>query len=176
VELSSGYGLRTMTDRSAGYDPLSYHCGSVWTHDTAIAVCGLARTGASPEALTSLVDGLLTAAPSFGFSMPELYGGRSAAEGPPLPYPASCRPQAWAAAAGVAVATALAGIRPDVPAATLDLRPPLHASAAVPFDLLGVRVGESILDVSVRPGPDGHETRARAGAPPPLRRCTGGLG
>jgi len=56
--MSSGYGLRTMSTESSGYWPLSYHGGSVWTHDTAIAVLGLARDGHDAVA-AELIDGLL---------------------------------------------------------------------------------------------------------------------
>ena len=55
-ELDSGFGLRTMSTDSAGYWPLSYHGGSVWTHDTAIAILGLARDGFAAEA-AALVRG-----------------------------------------------------------------------------------------------------------------------
>ena len=107
LDLSSGYGLRTLVDTAVGYDPLSYHCGSVWTHDTAIAALGLARSGASLAALSVLSEGLLSAAEHFDWSLPELYGGQPASAGPPVPYPQSCRPQAWAAASAVALLTAL---------------------------------------------------------------------
>ncbi|WKK73041.1 hypothetical protein Q0F99_09420 [Rathayibacter oskolensis] len=60
-ELDSGFGLRTLSTDSAGYWPLSYHGGSVWAHDTAIAVTGLAREGFGAEA-TALSRGLLAAA------------------------------------------------------------------------------------------------------------------
>ena len=93
LDLSSGYGLRTLVDSARGYDPLSYHCGSVWTHDTAIAMTGLARSGASPEALRVLSDGLLDAAASFDWSLPELYGGQPAVDGPPVPYPRRAAPR-----------------------------------------------------------------------------------
>lgn len=102
-ELDSGYGLRTMSTDSVGYWPLSYHGGSVWTHDTAIAITGLARDGHHAVA-ASLAEGLLRAAESFGFRMPELHSGDPASStARPVPYPASCRPQAWSAAAAVAV-------------------------------------------------------------------------
>jgi glycogen debranching enzyme len=102
-ELDSGFGLRTMSTDSAGYWPLSYHGGSVWTHDTAIAIGGLARDGFRDEA-AQLAEGLLRAAVSFGYRMPELHSGDPASEFPdPAPYPAACRPQAWSAAAAVAV-------------------------------------------------------------------------
>ena len=100
--LDSGLGLRTMSAEDAGYSPLSYHCGSVWPHDTAIAVAGLARAGLTEHA-AGLVEGLLRASVAFDQRLPELWSG----EGRPVPYPASCRPQAWSAAAAVVVAQVL---------------------------------------------------------------------
>ena len=97
--LDSGYGLRTMSSDDAAYAPLSYHCGSVWPHDTAIVVDGLTRAGLA-DAADGLVDGLLAAAVAFDHRLPELWSG----EGAPVPYPAACRPQAWSAAAAVVVA------------------------------------------------------------------------
>jgi glycogen debranching enzyme len=110
-ELSSGFGLRTMSRAEGGYSPLSYHCGSVWSHDTAIAIHGLIRSGLS-DAAFGLVEGLLAASAGFGYRLPELYGGdaRSGADRP-LPYPAACRPQAWAAAAIGPIVQALTGLK-----------------------------------------------------------------
>ncbi len=68
----------------------------MWTHDTAIAVLGLAREGLSAE-VTTLADGLLAAAPAFDYRMPELHS-------------AACRPQASSSAAAVAVWSALTSI------------------------------------------------------------------
>jgi glycogen debranching enzyme len=100
-ELDSGFGLRTMSTDSAGYWPLSYHGGSVWTHDTAIAIRGLALERFDSSSLT---EGLLAAASAFDYRMPELHGGDSAdSVARPVPYPAACRPQAWSAAAAVTV-------------------------------------------------------------------------
>ncbi|WP_167050654.1 glycogen debranching N-terminal domain-containing protein [Salinibacterium sp. ZJ77] len=107
-QLDSGYGVRTLSTEAKGYWPLAYHGGSVWAHDTAIAIRGLHMAGFKDEA-RALSEGLLHAAAAFDFRMPELYGGDSAAEVPrPLPYPASCRPQAWSAAAAIIVFDALA--------------------------------------------------------------------
>jgi hypothetical protein len=101
-DLASGYGLRTLSTGAAGYWPLSYHGGSVWPHDTAIAVTGLHRAGFPAEA-KQLAEQLLAAAAAFDYRMPELYGGDAG----PTPYPAACRPQAWSAAAVIPVLTAL---------------------------------------------------------------------
>jgi hypothetical protein len=106
-ELASGFGLRTMSTDSRGYWPLSYHGGSVWTHDTAIAIAGLTADGFAAEA-AELSEGLLRAAVAFDYRMPELHSGDALADTPtPAPYPAACRPQAWSAAAAITVLTAL---------------------------------------------------------------------
>lgn len=112
-ELNSGYGLRTMSTDSAGYWPVSYHGGSVWTHDTAIAIAGLGRAGFGAEA-GSLITGLLAAAESFDYRMPELHSGDAASDVTAAGfYPAACRPQAWSAAAAVAVLSTVLGLAPD---------------------------------------------------------------
>jgi hypothetical protein len=100
--LDSGLGLRTMADTDAGYAPLSYHCGSVWPHDTAIVIAGLVRAGLA-EYAGGLIEGLLRASIAFERRLPELWSG----EGRPVPYPVACRPQAWSAASAVVVADAL---------------------------------------------------------------------
>ncbi|GAA5180639.1 glycogen debranching N-terminal domain-containing protein [Rugosimonospora acidiphila] len=146
--LSGGYGLRTMSTEDAGFSPLSYHCGSVWPHDTAIAVAGLARAGFGAEA-ARLADGVLAAAESFGYRLPELYGGDDReTPGRPVPYPMACHPQAWSAAAGVAILAAALGLEPDVPAGELRLRPmpgaPLGAIAARGLRVAGAAVGATL--------------------------------
>ena len=90
-----------MAATDGGYAPLSYHCGSVWPHDTAIVIAGLIRSGLTSYA-TGLVDGMLRASVSFDQRLPELWSG----EGRPVPYPMACRPQAWSAAAVVPVLVA----------------------------------------------------------------------
>lgn len=122
-ELNSGYGLRTMSTDSAGYWPLSYHGGSVWAHDTAIAILGLGREGFPAEA-AALMEGLLTAAAGFGYRMPELHSGDAAADvAAPVPYPAACRPQAWSAASAVAVLSTALGLRPDAQNGSIAVEP-----------------------------------------------------
>jgi glycogen debranching enzyme len=151
--MDSGFGLRTLTAESPAFSRLSYHGGSVWPHDTAIAVMGLARAGFGTEA-QSLLEGLLRAAPAFGFRLPELYGGDSARDREaPMPYPAACRPQAWAAAAPVAALTALLGLHVDVPAGQVSVRP-LVTTPPAPLSVTGLRLGAHDLDVHL--DHDGH--------------------
>ncbi len=103
----SGFGVRTLSGDNAGYWPWSYHCGSVWAHDTAIVLDGLRRDGFEAQA-AELATGLLGAADAFDGRLPELFAGDGTfPDQPPSAYPASCRPQAWAAAAVVPAALAL---------------------------------------------------------------------
>lgn len=123
-ELASGFGLRTMAADAAGYSPLSYHCGSVWPHDTAIAIRGLAASGQRDRAAT-LGAQLLNAAEHFGWRLPELFSGYGPHEtGKPVPYPASCLPQAWSAAAAIALLQSFIGLTVDVPRRVVTVRPP----------------------------------------------------
>ncbi|PYI64971.1 amylo-alpha-1,6-glucosidase [Arthrobacter livingstonensis] len=110
--LFSGFGIRTLDTGNGGYWPLRYHCGSVWTHDSALILAGLAAAGHVAEAAL-VASGLLDAAESFGFRLPELFSGHTPGDGGPLPYPSSCRPQAWAGAAAVTILLATLGLEPQ---------------------------------------------------------------
>ncbi|MFK3980306.1 glycogen debranching N-terminal domain-containing protein [Micromonospora sp. NPDC050397] len=148
--LAGGFGLRTMSSTDGGFSPLSYHCGSVWTHDTAIVIAGLAREGFTDPA-AQLAEGLLSAAEAFDYRLPELFGGDDRATlGRPVPYPAACQPQAWAAAAAVVLLQVAVGLYPDVPAGTVRLRP-LRGAPLGAVDARRLRVAGAPVDVSVDP-------------------------
>ncbi|WP_089021678.1 amylo-alpha-1,6-glucosidase [Micromonospora coriariae] len=151
--LAGGFGLRTMSTDDAGFSPLSYHCGSIWTHDTAIVLAGLARAGHRDAAL-GLAEGLLAAAEAFDYRLPELYGGddRSLVNRP-VPYPAACRPQAWAAASAVLLLQAATGLYPDVPGGTVRLAPLAGAELGA-LTVSGFRLAGTSVDISV--GRTGH--------------------
>jgi glycogen debranching enzyme len=112
--LYSGWGIRTLGSGEARYNPVSYHNGSVWPHDTALIAGGLARYGFTEHA-GRLRDALfdLAAAQSDG-RLPELVGGYARDGRPPVPYPVACRPQAWDAAALVYLLTLEEAPRPLV--------------------------------------------------------------
>ena len=153
-DLDSGYGLRTLAASSTGFNPLSYHVGSVWVHDTAIAISGLAAAAAdgvpsAGAAATSLIGGLLSAGEGFGYQLPELFGGLAAEpSGRPVPYPASCRPQAWAAASSIAILSAVLGPRPDAPSGRIEFTP-LRPSPVGNITVRGLRFGGWPLDVEL---------------------------
>ena len=147
-DMASGFGLRTMSRRADGYSPLSYHCGSVWPHDTAVVARGLARAGHGSAAAELIVQ-LLDAADGFDRRLPELFAGFGADEvAAPVPYPASCRPQAWAAAAPVELLRVLLGLAVDVPAAEITLDPPSPSPVGA-LSVRGLAVGGGRLDVDI---------------------------
>ncbi|MEH0827121.1 amylo-alpha-1,6-glucosidase [Micromonospora sp. CPCC 205714] len=146
--LAGGFGLRTMSTGDAGFSPLSYHCGSIWAHDTAIVLAGLARAGFR-EAALGLAEGLLGAAEAFDHRLPELYGGDDRTLlGRPVPYPAACQPQAWSAAAAVLLLHAATGLHPDVPNGRVALRP-LAGPELGAVSVQGLRVAGTRVDVHV---------------------------
>lgn len=125
-ELSSGWGIRTLATSMCAYDPVSYHNGSVWPHDSAICAAGLARYGFVDEA-NQVARAVFDAAIAFGGRLPELYCGFDRTEFPyPIPYPTSCSPQAWAAAAPFLLLRALLGFDPDLPQGKVHLNPHLR--------------------------------------------------
>jgi len=111
-ELWTGWGVRTLGAKEARYNPLSYHNGSVWPHDTALFAGGLFRYGLRAEG-EQVAQALLELALSQpDLRLPELVGGFPREEGlPPVPYPVACRPQAWDAAALVYLYALRKGVR-----------------------------------------------------------------
>ncbi|WP_018111856.1 glycogen debranching N-terminal domain-containing protein [Thermus igniterrae] len=111
-EMWTGWGLRTLGAREVRYNPLSYHNGSVWPHDTALFAGGLFRYGLREEG-ERVAGALLELALSQpDLRLPELVGGFAREEGlPPVPYPVACRPQAWDAGAVVYLFALVQGLR-----------------------------------------------------------------
>jgi glycogen debranching enzyme len=108
----SGWGVRTIADVHQAYNPIGYHTGTVWPHDTAIAAAGLARYGRRQEA-KRLAMALLEAAPHLDHQLPEaLAGYPRAATLVPVLFPTACLPQAWAAGAPLLLLRVLLGMEP----------------------------------------------------------------
>ncbi len=100
ADMFSGWGIRTVGTKEARYNPMSYHNGSVWPHDNALAAAGFAHYGLT-DSVTAVAAGLFDARLYIELlRLPELFCGfrRRTGEGPTL-YPVACAPQAWAAAA-----------------------------------------------------------------------------
>jgi glycogen debranching enzyme len=142
----SGWGVRTLATSMGAYNPMSYHNGSVWPHDNALVAAGLMRYGFVEHA-QRVTLGILDAAEAFGGRLPELFCGFDRTEYPaPVPYPTSCSPQAWAAAAPVQLLQVLLRLDPELPNDRLLLAPALPPGFAA-FSLRGMPLADARVDV-----------------------------
>lgn len=111
-DVFSGWAIRTTSARDGGYNPVSYHAGSVWPHDTSLVTLGLSQYGRHDGA-ERVATGLLDASSQFPrHRLPELFCGFDAS-GSPKPYPSTCVPQAWSAGAPFALLRALFALEPN---------------------------------------------------------------
>jgi glycogen debranching enzyme len=152
-ELWSGWGVRTMSTADAGYNPLSYHNGTVWPHDNSIIAAGLARYARWPEA-QRVIQRMLTAAQHFSFQLPEVFAGMRRSETPfPIAYPTAARPQAWAAGTPVLMLQSLLGLQPDRRRHALEtVAPPELPSWAGTIRLSGIRAFGTLWDARLEDG------------------------
>ena len=110
-DMWSGWGIRTLSTKHPGYNPYSYHCGSIWPHDNATIAGGFRRAGRHMEA-QRVAEGIFAAAERFdAYRLPELFSGLPRDAGAfPVPYLGANVPQAWAAAAVFRLVAILCGI------------------------------------------------------------------
>jgi glycogen debranching enzyme len=144
----TGWGIRTLASSMPGFNPVSYHCGSVWPHDTAIIAAGLSRYGFVEEA-QRVILALLDAGAASGGRLPELFTGleRGALE-VPVSYPTSCSPQAWAAASPLLCLRTLLRFDPWVPYGKTWLAPQVPESIGE-LRVEGIPLAGSRVDVEV---------------------------
>ena len=109
----SGWGLRTLADDAIFFNPMSYHNGSIWPHDTAICAAGLARYGIR-DSVVRLMSGTFESAVHFNMRLPELFCGFTRAAGEaPIAYPVACLPQAWSAGSAFMLMQSCLGLQID---------------------------------------------------------------
>lgn len=153
----SGWGVRTLAVGEARFNPMSYHNGSVWPHDTAVIALGLAQYGFRAEA-ARLFEGLFRASVYFDLRrIPELFCGfaRQRSQGP-VAYPVACTPQAWAAAAPLAMLQAALGLGFDISEGTVVFDRPVLPSFLDTLDLRDITLGDGALDIRVDRGAGGR--------------------
>ncbi|MET8243951.1 glycogen debranching N-terminal domain-containing protein [Streptomyces sp. NPDC005202] len=147
-EMFSGWGVRTLATSMAAYNPMSYHNGSVWPHDSGIVAAGLMRYGFTDHA-RRVAEAVLDAAAAFGGRLPELLCGFDRAEyAQPVPYPAACSPQAWASATPLHLLRVLLGAEVCVPHGVVRLDPHLPARFGA-LRLTDVPLGTARVGVTV---------------------------
>src|SRR5579871_587985 len=155
AEFANGWGLRTLATDAVRFNPMSYHNGSVWPHDTAICAAGLARYGCHVDA-TKVMDDLYAAATKFNWRLPELFCGFDRVSGePPIPYPVACLPQAWAAGAVFMLLQACLGLEVDAWAGKVRIGHRWVPRDVDRLSINGLAVGKRTVDLTLsRAGSD----------------------
>ena len=149
-DMFSGWGIRTLSSANPSYNPMSYHCGSVWPHDNAIIAAGFKRYGHRTEAervATALFD---VARRSDDYRLPELYCGFRRRSPEPVAYPVACTPQAWAAASPFMLLQALLGVSADAPNGTLTVHEPSLPDWLGEVEVHNLRVADSRFSLHFR--------------------------
>ena len=157
----NGWGIRTLDEREARYNPMSYHNGSVWPHDNALIAMGLARYGYSGEAMRVLTGVFDTARAMPLSRLPELFCGfpRQPDEGP-THYPVACSPQAWASGTAFGLLEAITGMRmgrdPETGRVNVLFRNPVLPEHINLLEIHGLRLGDEEIDLQLHRGE--HDT------------------
>ena len=147
----SGWGIRTVAQGEARYNPMSYHDGSVWPHDNALIALGFSRYGLKRQ-VEAVFSGLFGAGTYMEHRrLPELFCGfrQQHGHGPTL-YPVACAPQAWASATPFALLKASLGLEFDPFANEIRLCNPLLPAFLDEVMLRNLQLGESQVDLRVR--------------------------
>ncbi len=147
----SGWGIRTIANTEARYNPMSYHNGSIWPHDNALIALGLARYGLR-RSVERVFKGLFDAATYMEMRrLPELFCGfqRSRGRGP-THYPVACSPQAWASATPFTLIEASLGLQFDPAANEIRLRNPRLPPFLDELMLRNLQLKQSSVDLKVR--------------------------
>ena len=166
AEFRSGWGLRTLAKGQARFNPMSYHNGSVWPHDTAMAAAGMARYG-ERRAVAMLLGEIYGAAAHFQLRLPELFCGfiRETGE-PPIAYPVACLPQAWAAGSVFLMLQAALGLSIDAVEGLVEIASPTLPPGVDRLSVTRLQVGDGVIDLNFQ-RLDGHVVvmpRERGGA------------
>jgi glycogen debranching enzyme len=147
----SGWGVRTMAEGEAAFNPVDYQVGSVWPHDNALIAAGLKRYGFVEETLR-IFSGLYDAATRFpSYRLPEVFAGFRRDDYPePVRYPVACAPQAWSAAALPYMLQVALGLEPDATGEQLRVVRPALPEWIGELTLRNVQVGEASVDLRFR--------------------------
>jgi glycogen debranching enzyme len=144
----SGWGIRTYGADQRGYNPIGYHTGTVWPHDTSLIAAGFKRYGFD-DASNRLVGQMMEAAQGFpDYRLPELFCGFDKTDAhTPVPYPVACSPQAWAAGSSFLFLETMLGLRAHADRNELELLHPHLPDWLGKVTLTDLRVGDASVDL-----------------------------
>ncbi len=155
-EMFSGWGVRTLSRSSRGYNPIGYHLGTVWPHDNSIIAAGLRRYRHDHEA-SRIFEGIVQAAMQFEHKrLPELFTGFSREDyDEPVRYPVACHPQAWAAGSVPFLLHTSLGLQADAAHRRLKVVRPMLPPGSDRVELRELEVGRDKVSLRFIRQPDG---------------------
>jgi glycogen debranching enzyme len=144
------WGIRTVAEGEARYNPMSYHNGGVWPHDNALIAAGFARYGLTEE-MSRVMTGMFDAATLLPlYRLPELFCGFARRDDfGPIGYPVACIPQAWSTAAVFALLGAAMGISIDAQSRQINFRNPVLPDWLSRVEIANLRIGANSVDLSL---------------------------
>lgn len=150
-KLFNGWGIRTLSNKEIAYNPVSYHNGSVWPHDNALIALGLAKNNHKEDA-GRVFSGLFDAGVAFGDNrLPELFCGfERVPEAPPVSYPVSCEPQAWASGCLFQMLEACLGIETDGAQGKLNINSPYMPGFINQINVKSLATGRAKADFGLK--------------------------
>ena len=145
---NSGWGVRTLAEGESRYNPMSYHNGSTWPHDTALCAAGMSNYG-ERDSVVDLLSDSFEAAVRYEMRLPELMCGFERCEGePPIGYPVACRPQAWASGSAFMMLQAVLGLTIDAWRGVIHINRPSLPRGIDRLTLRKLVVGERMIDLT----------------------------
>ncbi|WP_339149753.1 MULTISPECIES: amylo-alpha-1,6-glucosidase [unclassified Sutcliffiella] len=146
-KMFSGFGIRTMGTGEAGYNPMSYHDGSIWPHDNSMVLLGMSKIK-EQESANIVIEGLIEAAAHFEYDrLPELFCGYDRSVGKAVKYPVACSPQAWAAGTPLVMVQTILGLFPDALEEKIVLSP-VFPNGMDLLEVEKVKIGKGHLSVT----------------------------
>jgi glycogen debranching enzyme len=147
ASFNSGWGIRTLARGEARFNPMSYHNGSVWPHDTGLCAAGMARYG-HRRRVVQLLSEAFEAAVEFDMRLPELFCGFRRAPGEsPIAYPVACLPQAWSSGALFMILQACLGLHIDGWNREIHIKRPALPLGIDRIALQGLALGDARIDL-----------------------------
>jgi glycogen debranching enzyme len=136
-QLFSGWGVRSLAEGEARYNPIGYHNGAVWPFDNSFIAWGLRRYGYKDEA-ARIAAGILDAADYFHGRLPEAFAGydRDFTQYP-VEYPTACSPQAWSTGAPLLLLRTMLGLDTSGPHLVTDPAVPAEVGYLALLDIPG---------------------------------------
>ena len=147
-DMFCGWGIRTLSSSSPAYNPMGYHIGSVWPHDTGIIAAGLRSLGYIEQAL-EIVQGIFDMTVVQPYQRPpELFCGfERTPNSRPVRYPVACSPQAWATGTMFQMLQIMVNLVPDAANNVLRIVQPTLPASVSYMAINNFKVGQTLLDL-----------------------------